>query len=260
MPAALSRRDLVADQALPEQCLATADIGPGQHRTRFDVIRRCGGGSEFGQRHIRQCGSRIAPTAANESARDDRQPGAKHIGTYRQAESTHGAMIATLANRDAALPIDTRSSRPVYNSAMPVSARLLAFAGLIPFVAATALLLCGVQSLPLLGPVDRLLSSYTLLIVSFMAGTHWGMAIARAKAAHIPLYLPSNLVALTAWFTYLLAPLAAQLVIDAGALLVLLVIEHRIAAAVAMDDDYVHLRTQVSTVAVAAVLTASVLV
>lgn len=158
------------------------------------------------------------------------------------------------------MPIDTHSSQPVYNSGMHVSARLLAFAGLIPFVAATALLLGGVQSLPLLGPVDRLLSSYALLIVSFMAGTHWGMAIARAKAAHVPLYLPSNLVALTAWFAYLLAPLAAQLVIDAGALLVLLVIEHRIAAAVAMDDEYVRLRTQVSTVAVAAVLTASVLV
>ncbi|MEO1037697.1 MAG: DUF3429 domain-containing protein [Pseudomonadota bacterium] len=133
----------------------------------------------------------------------------------------------------------------------------LTFLGLVPFVAAAALVVIGVESLPYLGPIEPLLASYTLLIVSFMAGTHWGLSVARGGRQPAPLFLASILVALTAWFAFLFAPLQAALVIDAAALIVLLVSEHRYAGYFKISDDYLRLRTQVSAIAVATVLAAS---
>ena len=145
----------------------------------------------------------------------------------------------------------------VYHRAMPVLARLLAFLGLVPFIASAGLLFTGVRTVPWLGPVDHVLSTYALLIVAFMAGTHWGLAIARHDEARVPLYLPSNIVALSAWLAHLTAPLAVQLVVDGAALLLLIVIEHSVRHRLAINDDYLKLRTQVSTVAVTVVIAAS---
>lgn len=139
-------------------------------------------------------------------------------------------------------------------------ARTLPFLGLAPFVGATGLLYAGMDTLPGLGPVDTLLSSYALLIVAFMAGTHWGLAVGRSRDVDVPLYLPSNVVALTAWFAHLLAPLPVELVVDAAALVVLVVIEHGFARPLGIDDEYLRLRTQVSALAATTVLAASIIV
>ncbi|MCB1883350.1 MAG: DUF3429 domain-containing protein [Geminicoccaceae bacterium] len=64
------------------------------------------------------------------------------------------------------------------NSAtVPLAARLLGFAGLIPFV--------GLAGLALFGSLWALsaLISYALAILAFMGGIHWGLAMAEGESS-----------------------------------------------------------------------------
>ena len=54
----------------------------------------------------------------------------------------------------------------------------LALAGTIPFIAGAVLPMLCHDSLPHLGPLDQLVSSYGLAIVCFLAGAHWGIYLA----------------------------------------------------------------------------------
>ncbi len=85
--------------------------------------------------------------------------------------------------------------------------RTLALAGAVPFVAAALLLW--------LGPLDTSgwrasallgLASYSLVILSFMAGTLWQQHSVRST-------LLSNVIALVAWFSYWLLPVATFLAV-----------------------------------------------
>jgi Protein of unknown function (DUF3429) len=83
--------------------------------------------------------------------------------------------------------------------------RVLPYAGTLPFIAGALLLLMGVQDIPYLGATRMLVLSYGLLIVSFMAGIHWGQYLAGVRAG-VNLLASSNVVALVAWFGFLLLP------------------------------------------------------
>jgi len=87
--------------------------------------------------------------------------------------------------------------------------RLLALAGAMPFWLCTLALLLGLDGVGWVGvAASQLLASYTLLIVSFMAGTLWQRHNTRTTAL-------SNLIALLAWFSYWVLPLASFLLVAA---------------------------------------------
>lgn len=105
-------------------------------------------------------------------------------------------------------------------------ARLLAYCGTAPFLLA-ALFSIFPQSLPAgLAPnmpgIIGLI--WALVILSFMAGTIWGMSIAGSKAeGTVPppvLLIGSNLVAVAAWLAVILLPAIAAFII--GGLFILL--------------------------------------
>lgn len=83
--------------------------------------------------------------------------------------------------------------------------RVLPYAGALPFIAGALLLLTGVQDVPHLGPTRMIVLSYGLLIVSFMAGIHWGQYLSGVRSG-VNLLASSNAVALAAWFGFLLLP------------------------------------------------------
>jgi phosphoglycerol transferase MdoB-like AlkP superfamily enzyme len=83
--------------------------------------------------------------------------------------------------------------------------RILPFAGTIPFVAGAALLLTGNQALPFIGSTERAILSYGLLILSFMAGVHWGQYLSGVRTS-VDLLLTSNVITLATWFGFLLLP------------------------------------------------------
>ena len=84
--------------------------------------------------------------------------------------------------------------------------RLLTVAGTAPFIFAASALAGGAAQLPIVALDSQLwLSSYTLLIVSFMAGTLWSSQSHCRRVA-----LLSNVIALCSWASYLWLPAADQ--------------------------------------------------
>lgn len=90
--------------------------------------------------------------------------------------------------------------------------RILPYAGTLPFVACALLLLFGVKELPGLGHTSAVALAYGLVIVSFMAGVHWGQFLSGLRPK-LNLLVSSNAVALIAWGSDLmLAPVYECLV------------------------------------------------
>jgi len=80
----------------------------------------------------------------------------------------------------------------------------LGYAGLIPFIAACALLYSGAATL-----ANQIFLSYSAIILSFLGGTHWGRLIASDVSLKVSVgllaLLASNVFALLGWAALLLS-------------------------------------------------------
>ncbi|MBL6804825.1 MAG: DUF3429 domain-containing protein [Pseudomonadales bacterium] len=80
----------------------------------------------------------------------------------------------------------------------------LGYAGLIPFIAACALLYFGAEAL-----ANQIFLSYSAIILSFLGGTHWGRLIASDISLKVGVgllaLLASNVFALLGWSALLLS-------------------------------------------------------
>ena len=83
---------------------------------------------------------------------------------------------------------------------------LLAVAGAAPFAAWALLRLLEIETLPFLGHVDLTGSTYSALIITFLAGSHWGNSLHSDHSSDYRILLISNLIMLTSWLTLLLIP------------------------------------------------------
>ncbi len=81
--------------------------------------------------------------------------------------------------------------------------RVLPYAGTLPFVLGTIAKLTG--TVPMIYFIDmrRLVLSYGVLIVSFIAGVHWGQYLSGTRG-HVNLLIASNVITLVAWLGGLL--------------------------------------------------------
>lgn len=88
----------------------------------------------------------------------------------------------------------------------PTLLRILPYAGALPFIMGAAANLSGTLPnliyLIMFMDVKHLVLSYALLIVSFMAGVHWGQHLSGMQT-RFNLLLSSNAVALVAWGCYI---------------------------------------------------------
>jgi len=80
---------------------------------------------------------------------------------------------------------------------------LLALAGTTPFVACALLPLIGIDTLPVLGALDVLASTYGLAIICFLAGAHWGTYLLSQSATPFNLFISGNVVFLAVWFAFI---------------------------------------------------------
>lgn len=105
----------------------------------------------------------------------------------------------------------------------------LTYAGAIPFVFCAVCLSFDIQSLPLLGSIERILSVYGLVISSFLAGAHWGQHLHINKSQWVR-FLPifSNVIAVLLWLGFLVLSFKMQMVMFATAFVVLIIIDHRL--------------------------------
>ena len=82
------------------------------------------------------------------------------------------------------------------------TARLLGFAGLIPFIALAAWIVLAPSARPTALP---LLAGYAAVIASFLGGIHWGLVM-RGAAPSTPLLAWGVMPSLLAWPALLLPP------------------------------------------------------
>ncbi len=105
----------------------------------------------------------------------------------------------------------------------------LTYAGAVPFVLCALCLSFHIQSLPLLGSIERILSIYGLVISSFLAGAHWGQHLHLNKSQwgrFLPIF--SNLIAVLLWLGFLGLGFKMQMVMFATAFVVLIIVDHRL--------------------------------
>ncbi|OZG74471.1 hypothetical protein BTA51_05550 [Hahella sp. CCB-MM4] len=86
--------------------------------------------------------------------------------------------------------------------------------GLVPFVALSLVIAAGMFNS---GEVRWLYDSYSALVLSFMAGIYWPMALKEhGPACPARLMRASILISLWAWFTLMLPPICRPLAFSAG--------------------------------------------
>jgi hypothetical protein len=142
----------------------------------------------------------------------------------------------------------------------------LTYAGALPFVACAVLPWAGWPVLPGGGSFASIAAGYSLAIVSFMAGVHWGTWLynsdsltdgsAGKPADGLPLnlLLTSNVITVSVWLTFVLSTLVVSLTVSAAAFLLLLIIDVRLAGAGLLSPEYLRTRRNVTLIVVAMLL------
>lgn len=130
----------------------------------------------------------------------------------------------------------------------------LALAGTIPFIAGALLPLLGYKTLPLVGPVDRLVASYGLAIVCFLTGAHWGKYLVARSVDSLNLLVTSNVILLAAWFAFIGTGLRLAVGVQIVAFLLLLYMDRRLAAHGVISASYFRIRTVATLIATVSLL------
>jgi len=130
----------------------------------------------------------------------------------------------------------------------------LALAGTIPFIASALLPMLGYDSLPYLGPLDKLVASYGLAIVCFLAGAHWGIYLSGRSAGSLNLFVISNVIFLAVWFAYVGAGIKIAIGVQIFAFLALLFIDLRLKDSDVISAAYFRVRTMATTIAFVSLL------
>ena len=132
---------------------------------------------------------------------------------------------------------------------IPPAARWLGFAGLLPFLATAAAAILADGALQAFAA--RALPAYGAVILSFLGGIRWGLAMAAAEPGRLPVRLAVSVVPSLAGWVALLLPGAAGLALLAAGFAAMLALDLRDASAPAW---YVKLRLPLSLGAIAALL------
>lgn len=130
----------------------------------------------------------------------------------------------------------------------------LTYAGALPFILCAACMVFDISSLPLLGEVKQILSIYTLLIASFMAGSHWGQHLHLEPRWATYLSLSSNLVAISLWLSFLVLPFAAFIITGSLIFTILLAIDAVLKRNRSIISEYFKTRCTVTIVVVASLI------
>ena len=127
---------------------------------------------------------------------------------------------------------------------------ILTYAGPLPFLG------CAIASItqsqiPFLPDVQTIALAYGAIILSFIAGSHWGLVL--NQKGYFNILVHSNIAALLAW-TALLIPMQSGLLLLSGLFIYLYLIDRVRLYGKVIDDDYLVLRRNASSVVVLSLL------
>ena len=125
---------------------------------------------------------------------------------------------------------------------------MLGYAGLLPFIISTGLILMG-QTLFSIDPF-MLFVTYSAIILSFLAGTLWGRESSKVHYLNDDkLLIISNVVSVLAWVTIVINHLYVSLIILMLGYLVVYRLDKQQWRDKTLSDDYIQLRTYLTGVA-----------
>lgn len=126
----------------------------------------------------------------------------------------------------------------------------LTFAGAIPFIFCAVCFFVGIHQLPIAGDVDRILSLYSVIIASFLAGSHWGQHLSLATAQSHLLALSSNGIAVALWVLMLILPFRPLLIGFIICFILLLIIDKAMMRAKLIAKHYYNIRVAITLIVV----------
>lgn len=127
----------------------------------------------------------------------------------------------------------------------------LIYAGTIPFILCSICFSAGIKSIYLLGSVDKILSAYGLVILSFLSGSHWGQHLyinRRIWGCTLPVL--SNIIAVLLCFGFLVLSFKELVAIFVASFIILLIIDHRLFQMRLISDHYFQTRCFVSAIVI----------
>ena len=130
----------------------------------------------------------------------------------------------------------------------------MAYAGAVPLIACAVMPLFGYHTINTLGSLDYVARVYGLVIVSFMAGVHWGTYLYQRESAPVNLLITSNALTIAVWIIFLSAGPGLTLLALIAAFVGLLVIDYHLRRAELIPADYFQMRVIVTTIVVLALL------
>lgn len=131
----------------------------------------------------------------------------------------------------------------------------LIYAGTIPFILCSICFSAGIKSIYLLGSVDKILSAYGLVILSFLSGSHWGQHLyinRRIWGCTLPVL--SNIIAVLLCFSFLVLDFKKLVAIFVAAFIILLIIDHRLFQMHLISDHYFQTRCFVSAIVIVSLI------
>ena len=134
---------------------------------------------------------------------------------------------------------------------------LVTYAGALPFVACVIMLYSGIDTLEGYGSVSNISAVLALIIVSFIAGLHLGTYLFYRTQTPKPLFIISNLIAIFAWITLLVANVKFALTILIFAFLYLLLVDYLLKRELFISSSYFNTRVIVTLITTGSLLVTS---
>ena len=118
----------------------------------------------------------------------------------------------------------------------------LIYAGMIPYFISSFLFIMNLESLPVLGDLEKALSIYNLIIISFLSGSHWGQSLKLEKRWSFYLPFTSTGIALFIGFSCLMLSFRIFLCAFFISLTLLLWIDKKLLQEEIFSQDYFKVR------------------
>ena len=153
--------------------------------------------------------------------------------------------------------MSTNTAQPALRKSSPrIWTPWLTLAGTLPFVLPALWLTIG-WSWTILGDAHILLTTYGLLIVSFMAGSQWGIHLKRTDGWSRFLPLFTNVIALVCWFSFLLLSFVPQMWVLALSFTLLWLVDLKLWQEHIITRGYMGVRTLATAIVVFSLLLAA---
>ncbi len=134
----------------------------------------------------------------------------------------------------------------------------LTYAGVLPFTICSTCLALGIEVIPLLGATEKILRVYSLVIITFMAGSHWGQHLHLDNKWRCYLPILSNILTIALCLGFLTLPFQPLLATFVATLLILLIIDQRLFQHGFITRQYFRTRCLVTAIVIATLIIAGI--